>query len=134
MLPLDVFASRQFTAVNLVTFVVYGALSGMLFLLVLQLQVAVKFSPLAAGSALLPSTALMLMLSARSGALAQRIGPRWLMTAGTAITAIALVLATRIGVHASYLTDVLPVVLAFGLGLSLTVAPLTGPPASRPRS
>ena len=86
MLPLDVFASRQFTAVNLVTFVVYGALSGMLFLLVLELQVVSGYSPLQAGVALLPFTLLMLALSARAGALAQRIGPRWLMTTG-ALTA-----------------------------------------------
>jgi EmrB/QacA subfamily drug resistance transporter len=125
MLPLDVFASRQFTAVNVVTFLVYGGFGGMLFLLVLQLQVVAGFSPLEAGAALLPATLLMLALSQRSGALAQRIGPRWPMTAGTAICAAGLLLMTRIGVHASYLADVLPAVAVFGLGLSLTVAPLT---------
>jgi EmrB/QacA subfamily drug resistance transporter len=125
MLPLDVFASREFTAVNLVTFLVYGAFSGMIFLLVLQLQVVAGFSALAAGTALLPSTLLMLLLSSRSGALAQRIGPRWPMTIGTAICCAGLLLMTRIGVHASYVADVLPAVAVFGLGLSLTVAPLT---------
>ena len=80
MLPLDVFASRQFTAVNVVTFVIYGALSGTIFLLVLQLQVVSGYSPLAAGVSLLPLTLLMLVLSSRAGALAQRVGPRWLMT------------------------------------------------------
>jgi hypothetical protein len=83
------------------------------------------FSPLAAGTALLPTTILMLLLSARAGGLAQRIGPRWPMTAGTATCAVGLLLLTRIGPHASYLTDVLPAVIVFGLGLSLTVAPLT---------
>jgi EmrB/QacA subfamily drug resistance transporter len=125
MLPLDVFASRQFTAVNVVTFLIYGALGGVIFLLVLTLQVVAGYSPLEAGVSLLPSTLLMLLLSARAGALAQRIGPRWLMTAGPLITASGLLLATRIGPHASYLTDVLPAVTLFGLGLSATVAPLT---------
>jgi EmrB/QacA subfamily drug resistance transporter len=125
MLPLDVFASRQFTSVNVVTFLVYGAFGGVIFLLVLQLQLVAGFSPLAAGTALLPTTILMLLLSARAGGLAQRIGPRWPMTAGTAICAVGLLLLTRIGAHASYLADVLPAVIVFGLGLSLTVAPLT---------
>ena len=82
MLPLDVFASRQFSAINIITFLVYGAFGGLLFLLVLQLQVVSGFSPLAAGTSLLPLTVLMLLLSARAGSLAQRIGPRWLLTAG----------------------------------------------------
>jgi EmrB/QacA subfamily drug resistance transporter len=125
MLPLDVFASRQFTAVNVVTFVVYGALGGVFFLLVLDLQVVSGFSPLKAGLALLPSTVLMLLLSARAGALAQRVGPRWLMTGGVLTSAAGLLLLTRVGPHASYLTDVAPGVAVFGLGLSATVAPLT---------
>ncbi len=125
MLPLDVFASRQFTAVNAVTFLVYAALSGMIFLLVLELQVVSGYSPLAAGISLLPSTVLMLLLSSRAGALAQRLGPRWLMTAGPLVAACGLLLATRIGPHASYVADVLPVAVLFGLGLSATVAPLT---------
>jgi len=125
MLPLDVFSSRQFTAVNVVTFVIYGALSGMLFLLVLELQLVSGYSPLQAGMALLPFTLLMLLLSARAGALAQRIGPRWLMTTGALTCAVGVLLMTRIGAHASYLLDVLPAVCVFGLGLSMVVAPLT---------
>jgi EmrB/QacA subfamily drug resistance transporter len=125
MLPLDVFASRQFTAINIVTFLVYGAFGGLLFLLVLQLQVVSGFSPLKAGSALLPVTVLMLVLSARSGSLAQRFGPRWLMTAGITGTAIGMFLMGRIGPGASYFTDVFPAAVVFGLGLALTVAPLT---------
>jgi EmrB/QacA subfamily drug resistance transporter len=125
MLPLDVFASRQFTVVNIVTFVVYAAFGALFFLLVLQLQVVAGFSPLQAGLALLPSTLLMLALSARAGTLAQRIGPRWLMAGGTMISAGGLLLMTRIGPHASYLADVLPAVCVFGVGLSMTVAPLT---------
>jgi len=125
MLPLDVFASRQFTVINVITFLVYGAFGGLLFLLVLQLQVVAGFSPLAAGSTLLPVTVLMLALSARSGALAQRVGPRWPMTIGITGLAIGMLLMTRIGLHTRYVADVLPAVLVFGLGLCLTVAPLT---------
>ena len=125
MLPLDVFASRQFNAVNLVTFVIYGALGGTLFLLVLQLQVVSGYSPIAAGVSLLPLTVLMLVLSSRAGALAQRVGPRWLMTTGCALCAAGLLLAVRIGPNASYVADVLPTVILFGLGLSAVVAPLT---------
>ena len=125
MLPLDVFASRQFTVINVITFLVYGAFGGLLFLLVIQLQVVAGFSPVAAGSALLPVTVLMLALSARAGALAQRVGPRWLMTVGITCLAIGMALMSRIGVHASYAADVLPAVIVFGLGLSITVAPLT---------
>jgi EmrB/QacA subfamily drug resistance transporter len=125
MLPLDVFASRQFTAVNIITFLVYGAFGGVLFLLVLQVQVVAGYSPLKAGTTLLPVTLLMLVFSARSGSLAQKIGPRLPMTVGTAICAVGLLLMTRIGVHASYLTDVLPATTVFAVGLTLTVAPLT---------
>jgi EmrB/QacA subfamily drug resistance transporter len=125
MMPLDVFGNRQFSAINVITFLVYGAFGGLLFLLVLQLQEVAGFSPLEAGSALLPVTVLMLTLSARSGGLAQRIGPRWLMTGGISGCAVGMALMVRIGPHADYLTDVLPAVVIFGLGLTLTVAPLT---------
>jgi EmrB/QacA subfamily drug resistance transporter len=125
MLPLGIFASRQFSVINVITFLVYAAFGGLLFLLVLQLQVVAGFSPLAAGAALLPLTVLTLTLSARSGSLAQRIGPRWPLTIGIILLAIGMVLMMRIGLHTSYVTDVLPGVLAFGLGLTLTVTPLT---------
>jgi len=125
MLPLDIFASRQFSAINMITFCVYAAFGGELFLLVLQLQISAGFSALAAGTALLPITVLMLVLSPRAAVLAQRIGPRKPLTAGCVICAAGLLLALRIGQHASYLTDVLPPVVVFGFGLSLVVAPLT---------
>ena len=125
MLPLDVFRSSQFRAINLITFLVYGAFSGLLFLLVLQLQVVAGFSPLAAGSSLLPVTLLMLGLSARSGALAERVGPRRVLTVGLLCCATGMALMARIGPHASYLSDVLPAAVVYGLGLALTVAPLT---------
>lgn len=125
LIPLELFASRVFVAANVVTLVVYAALGGVFFLLVLQLQVVAGFSPLRAGMALLPITALMLLLSARAGGLAQRIGPRLPMTIGPLVAAGGLLLTLRIGPHASYLRDVLPAVAVFGLGLSCMVAPLT---------
>ena len=125
MLPLEVFGSRAFTAANLVTFAVYAALNGVLFLLVLNLQVVAGFEPLVAGTALLPVTLLMLLLSARAGALAQRIGPRLPMTLGPVVTAGGVLLLARVGWGASYVRTVLPAVVVLGLGLALTVAPLT---------
>ncbi len=125
MLPMTVFASRQFTAANLVTFAVYGALGGVFFLLVVHLQVVGGFSPLAAGAALLPVTLCMLVLSGRAGALAARIGPRWPMTLGPLVCAAGVLLLRSVGPRASYITEVLPGATAFGLGLALTVAPLT---------
>ncbi len=125
MLPLGIFSSRQFTAINLITFVVYGAMGAVFFLLVLSLQVVAGFTPLQAGIALLPSTAALLLLSSRAGALAQRFGPRWLMTGGLLTAAAGLALLVRIGPDPSYVADVLPAVLLFGVGLSMTVAPLT---------
>jgi len=125
LIPPGLFAARQFTAANVVTFAVYAALGAVFFLLVLDLQVVGGFSPIVAGSSLLPVTAIMLLLSARSGALAQRIGPRLQMTVGPLVAAAGLLLALRVGPGASYLTDVVPAVLLFGLGLAILVAPLT---------
>ncbi|KPC73693.1 major facilitator transporter, partial [Streptomyces sp. NRRL WC-3753] len=76
MLPLSIFSSRLFTSVNLVTFCVYAALGGFMFLAAIQLQVVAGYSALGAGTALLPTTVLMLLFSAKSGELGQRIGPR----------------------------------------------------------
>jgi EmrB/QacA subfamily drug resistance transporter len=125
MVPLSMFASRQFTGANLVTFVVYAALGGSLFLLPLQLQRVLGYSALASGVSLLPVTVVMLLLSARAGRMAQRSGPRLPMTAGPLIAAAGLFLMGMIGPGDTYLTAILPAVLVFGLGLSLTVAPLT---------
>ena len=125
MLPLGIFRSAVFSATNVVTFAVYAALSGVMFLLVLQLQVVAGYSALAAGTALLPVTVLLLMLSARAGALAQRIGPRLPMTVGPLTSAIGVALMVRVGPDTSYVVDVLPAATLFGLGLAFTVAPLT---------
>ncbi|HKE99074.1 MAG TPA: DHA2 family efflux MFS transporter permease subunit [Actinomycetes bacterium] len=125
MLPLEMFASRQFTGANLVTFVVYGALGGATFLLPIQLQRVLGYSALESGVAFLPITVILLLLSARAGALAQRVGPRLPMTLGPIVVAIGFLLLGRIGPGSTYLTDVLPALIVFGLGLALTVAPLT---------
>jgi predicted MFS family arabinose efflux permease len=125
MLPLEIFRSRQFTAANLVTFVVYAALGGAIFLLAIQLQQVVGFDALQTGLAFAPMTVVMLLLSARAGRLAQRIGPRLPMTGGPLIAAVGLALMTRIDAGATYANAVLPAVLVFALGLALTVAPLT---------
>jgi len=125
MLPLGVFKSRQFTAANAVTFIVYAALGGLLFLVPVVLQVAHGYSPLEAGAALLPVTFIMLLLSSRSGALAARIGPRLQMSVGPLVLAVSFLLFIRIGGSGDYLTAVLPAVLVFGLGVAIMVAPLT---------
>jgi EmrB/QacA subfamily drug resistance transporter len=125
MLPLEVFSSRQFSATNAVTFVVYGALGGVLFLLPVVLQEVAGYSPAQAGTALLPVTAIMLALSSRSGALAARIGPRLQMSLGPVVVAVGLALLARLDSGGSYLTELLPAVAVFGLGLAVTVAPLT---------
>ncbi|MFF5844036.1 MFS transporter [Streptomyces massasporeus] len=125
MMPLDIFASRQFTAVNLVTLCVYAALGGFFFLAALQLQVVVGYSALAAGTALLPTTVLMLLLSARSGELAGRIGPRIPLTVGPLLCAAGMLMMLRVGPGASYVADVLPALVVLGLGLVTLVAPLT---------
>jgi EmrB/QacA subfamily drug resistance transporter len=125
LVPPGLFASRQFTVTNVVTFVIYAAFGAVFFLLVLHLQVVAGFSPLEAGASMLPVTALLLVLSSRSGALASRIGPRLPMSAGPVVAAVGLLLTLRIGPAASYATDVLPAVVVFGLGLVLLVAPLT---------
>lgn len=125
MLPLRIFGNRQFSATNAVTFLVYAVFGGIFFLLVVHLQVVADFSPVASGTAMLPITALMLVLSPGAGALSARIGPRIPMALGPLVCAVALVLMLRIGPGASYVVDVLPPVIVLGLGLSLLVAPLT---------
>jgi EmrB/QacA subfamily drug resistance transporter len=125
MLPLEIFSSRQFSAANAVTFVVYAALSGFFFLLVAFLQISMGYTPVEAGAASLPVTLLMLVFSARAGALAQRIGARIPLTVGPLVIAVGLLMLTGIGRGDSYATAVLPGIVVFGLGLTLVVAPVT---------
>jgi EmrB/QacA subfamily drug resistance transporter len=125
MLPLGIFKVRQFAATNAVTFIVYAALTGATFLLPVTLQVVSGYSPLASGIAFLPLTFIMLTLSARSGKLASQIGPRLQMSVGPVVIGAGLALLTRATYGSSYVVYVLPAVLVFGLGLAITVAPLT---------
>jgi len=125
MMPIEVLTVRQFNVTNLVTFIVYAALGGALLLVPVELQVTDRYSPFASGASLLPLTAIMLALSARSGRLSARIGPRLQMSVGPLGAGAGLLLFERATTDASYLTGVLPAVLVLGLGLSCTVAPLT---------
>ncbi len=125
MLPLELFTSRQFVGANLVTLLVYAVLGAVFFLLFLQLQEVLGYSAMQAGAAVMPITGLLLVLSARAGALTERVGPRLPMTAGPLLLAVGLLLLTRVDAGAGYVTAVLPAVTVLGLGLALTVAPLT---------
>ncbi|MCW2988629.1 MAG: Transrane efflux protein [Solirubrobacterales bacterium] len=125
MLPLEIFRSRQFSAANGVTFVVYAALGGVFFLLVSFLQISLGYTPIEAGVASLPVTVLMLLFSARSGAFAQRIGPRVPLTVGPLVIALGLLWMAQIEPGDSYVTAILPAVIVFGAGLTLVVAPVT---------
>jgi EmrB/QacA subfamily drug resistance transporter len=125
MTPPALFRSRVFSILNLYTVVVYAALSGQSFFLAVTLQNVAGYDALQTGLATLPATVLMLLLSARSGELATRIGPRLQLTLGPLIAAVGVILLRGIGPDTSYVTDVLPGVLLFGLGLVILVAPLT---------
>jgi len=125
LVPLELFRNPQFSAANGVTLLVYAALGVIFVFLVLQLQVVSGWSPIAAGSALLPVTVVMLLFSSRAGALAQRIGPRLPMTLGPLLAAGGALWMGQIGPEASYVGDVLAPVLLFAIGLTLLVSPLT---------
>ena len=125
MVPAELFASRVFSAANLMTFLVYGALGSVFFLLVLQLQVTSGFSPFQAGLSGLPVTIAMLLLSSRFASLAARTGPRLPMTIGPLFCAAGVLLLVGIGEGTSYWTGVLPGMTLFALGLSGLVSPLT---------
>jgi EmrB/QacA subfamily drug resistance transporter len=125
MLPLGVFRSRQFTGANLTTFAVYAGLGAAFFLVTLRLQISLGYSALEAGVSFFPFTLLMLWLSPKAGQLSQRVGPRLPMTIGPLLAAAGMLAFSRIAPGDHYATDVLPAVLLFGVGMSITVAPLT---------
>jgi EmrB/QacA subfamily drug resistance transporter len=125
MLPLSIFRSRQFSATNAVTFIVYAALTGATFLVPVELQIVNGYSPLESGLAFLPLTFIMLLLSARSGKLASQIGPRLQMSVGPIVCGAGFALLVFATHGSNYFVYVLPAVLVFGLGLAITVAPLT---------
>ena len=125
MVPLTMFRSRQFSGANAVTLLVYAALSGVTFLLVVHLQTDLDYSALEAGASLLPVTACMLVLSPRMGALSQRIGPRIPMTVGPVVAGAGMALLALTEPGRSYWVAVFPGTMVLGIGLSITVAPLT---------
>ncbi len=125
MLPLGLFARRNFSVGNAETLVMYGGLAVLFFFLTLFLQQVAGYTPLQSGLATLPVTIVMFLLSRRFGMLADRYGPRLFMGAGPLIAAAGLLLLQRAGASVSYLGVLLPALLVFSLGLSMTVAPLT---------
>jgi EmrB/QacA subfamily drug resistance transporter len=125
MLPLGLFKRRNFSAGNVETLAMYAGLAVLFFFLVLFLQQIGGYTPLQSGLATLPVTLVMFALSRRFGALADRHGPRLFMGLGPLIAAVGLLLFQRVGTHVDYVADVLPGLLLFSLGLSMTVAPLT---------
>lgn len=125
MLPLGLFAEREFSIGNLVTLLLYGALAAAYYLVVVFLQQSVGYSALQAGLALLPMTAVIFGLSKRFGALGDRVGTRSLLTVGPIVTGLGLVLLAFAGESPNYVWNILPGVLLFGLGLAICVAALT---------
>jgi len=125
MVPLGLFRSRNFSGSNVMTFAMYGALSGFMFALVIYLQTKMGYSAIKAGSSLLPVTFLLLLLSGRVGALSSKLGPKYFMTTGPILAGLGIFSLINLQPGDSYLTFLLPRVILFGLGLSLMVAPLT---------
>ena len=126
MLPTVLFASRTFSVINVATFAIYAALSGTFLFLVLFLQVVSGWTALQAGAAALPLSVIMLVLASRFGELATRIGARPLMICGPLTAATGLAFLSLLPDNPSYVRNVLPGVVLLGLGLAMTVAPLTG--------
>ena len=126
LVPLTLFTDRTFSGCNLMTCATYGAMGAVFFVLPLTLQVASGYGPLAAGLTTLPMTVLLLLLSAPSGQLSSMLGPRLQLTVGPMLAAAGALTLRRVGAgDAPYLTDVLPGILLFGLGMATLVAPLT---------
>jgi EmrB/QacA subfamily drug resistance transporter len=125
MLPLSLFRRRNFTIGNVETFSMYAGLGLLFFFLILYLQQVAGYSAIEAGTTTLPVTAMMFLLSTRFGALADRHGPRFFMGVGPLVAAAGLALFTRLDADVDYVTDLLPALLVFSLGLAMTVAPLT---------
>jgi len=125
MLPLRLFRRRNFSAGNVETLAMYAGLAILFFFLILFMQQIGSYSPLKSGLAILPATVVMFFLSRRFGALADRFGPRFFMGAGPLVAAAGLLLFQTTGAKLDYMTEVLPALLIFSVGLSMTVAPLT---------
>lgn len=125
MLPLDVFRSRAFSATNLATFAVYAAIGGLIFWLVVTLQVVAGIEPLVSGLALLPLTVFMLLLSPLAGTVSHRIGPTVPMTVGSLVAAVGVAMLVRVDSDTNFIVDVLLPTSVFGIGMAAIVTPLT---------
>ena len=125
MLPLRLFASRNFSVANIETLAVYGALSGAFFFLAIFLQQQAGWTPLQAGAATAPATVVMFLLSRKVGQLSMRYGPRFFMAVGPIVSGLSMLGLARLPEDVNYWTDVLPPILGFAFGMTLTVAPLT---------
>jgi EmrB/QacA subfamily drug resistance transporter len=125
MLPLSLFRVRNFSVGNLATIAIYGGLSIAIFLLIIFVQSVGGYTALNAGLSFVPVTIILFFLSPRFGALASKFGPRLFMSLGPIVGAIGFLLLLRVNNSVNYWTQILPGILVFGLGLSMTVAPLT---------
>ena len=125
MIPHGLLRSRNFRVGNLATLCLYGALSAATFLLVVFLQQVGGYSALGAGAALLPLSVANLLLARRFGSLADRHGPRLFMGSGPIVAGAGLLMLLAIGARPDYWTQILPGMCVFGLGIAITVAPLT---------
>jgi MFS family permease len=125
MLPLSLFRSRNFAVGNITTLSMYAGLGGMMFLLGLFIQQVAGYSALEAGLAFLPLTAITFLLAKRFGALSDRYGPRLFMSVGPIVAGLAMLMLMRVDDDADYLTQLLPAIVVFGLGLAIVVAPVT---------
>jgi hypothetical protein len=125
MLPLSLFRRRNFTFGNIETFAMYAGLGLLFFFLVLYLQQVAGYSALEAGSTTIPVTVVMFLLSTRFGALADRYGPRFFMGVGPLVAAVGLAMFLRLDADVDYLTELLPGLVLFSIGLAIVVAPLT---------
>jgi EmrB/QacA subfamily drug resistance transporter len=125
MLPLELFKVRNFAAGNAATTTIYAGLSIATFIISVYVQQVGGFTAFQAGLALMPVTLIMFFLSPRIGALASNLGPRWFMTIGPLLGSLGFVLMLGVGRQISYWTELFPGIVLFGIGLSVTVAPLT---------
>ncbi|MCM3870467.1 MAG: MFS transporter [Pyrinomonadaceae bacterium] len=125
MLPLKLFRSRNFTAANLLTLLLYFSLSGFFFFLTLNFIQVQGFSATAAGAAMLPFILIMFSLSRWSGGLIERFGPRLPLSVGPLVAAAGFLLFVLPGTQSSYWSGFLPGIIVLGLGMATSVAPLT---------
>jgi len=125
MLPLALFKSHNFSAANISTFAMYGALGSFFFILTIHLQTVLHYTSIEAGLSALPVTVMMILLSGRIGGLSGKFGPRWFMTAGPILAGLGILMLLPLQEGSSYWWNILPGIVLFGLGLATTVAPLT---------